>query len=611
MTTRRVHVVRIKDASGNNFVDVKVLDAIAFRGPSGAESLLDCSATNVSPYIKDTTGDGNGKGDPSDCTRVSHMKRLTNPNDSTQFIDVEILDAASFRGPNGAEMLLFMPDADATELVVDNTGNGLDNDSGADATRALHVVRITQDTDDNPHTTVNDASDDQFLLVKRLDAVAFRGPNGAENLLYAPASDGDDNEDDTTTYNGDGSPPDNTDPNVYAAWPTLTSSSGPWLGAGAPVSQGLLWWIMNAGALGGAELVLVAVTIGGVGVGQIASITGLPCVPAAMPMTSGAVLTDGASGAPGSGDITSLPSAAMLAHAYAWGTPYQHLQEFPGDETTGYLPNFVAINYALVNMSALMRDFPDWDKSFSVQVPSVTGTPITDGSYTYWIVWYQLDDTQTSPFVASTISGELPPWVAVFYDDDYPQIDALPIYTNNQILAIVEGAINPAGGSTPVLCQGGEAAAESFVNFYEPILEEIVFASSVEITEDTGGQLAQWDLAVGLFNSAYGASGASGGSGASNPNTKQDFNQTYLTGTDEGPWYLASLQNLEPPLGPGPISYADTGFFTSIGNTGGVSETITVGATGASGASGASGLDNVISIGGPAAATGHPGATGV
>ncbi len=606
MTTRRVHVVRIKDASGNNFVDVKVLDAIAFRGPSGAESLLDCTAGNANPYILDTTGDGNGKGDPSSCTRVSHMKRLTNPNNSTQFLDVEILDAASFRGPNGAEMVLFMPDADATELVVDNTGNGLGNDPGPDATRALHVVRITQDTSDNPHSTVNDASDNQFLLVKRLDAIAFRGPNGAENLLYAPASDGDDNEDDTTTYNGDGSPPDNTDPNVYAKWPTLTSSSGPWLGAGAPVSQGLLWWIVNAGALGGAELVLVQVTLEGIGTTRTATITGLPSAPSTISMSGGAILTDGNP----VGAITSLPSAAMLSHAYAWATPYQQLDEIPGNGN-GFVSNFVAINNIIVNMSALKRDFPDWDKTFSVQVPAMAGTPITDDSYTRYIVWYATDPSQTDPFTLSTVTGLPPPWIAIFYDEDYPEFDELISYTNEQMLQIVLGAV-VVPGAPPILTTGGLAGAASAAVFFEAEIEEIVVVSNDTVSAGGGGQEASWDIAVGLFNSSYGATGASGGTGgtgATNPITVRDFNQTYLIGTDSGPFYLGTPDNLEPPKGAGPISYADTGFQSSIGEVGGVSETIVVGATGASGASGASGVDNTISITGAFGATGHAGAT--
>jgi hypothetical protein len=54
----------------------------------------------------------------------------------------------------------------------------------------------------------------------------------------------DDNSIDTTVYDDDGEPPENTDPNPYIRWPS--NSEGPWLGAGVPVAQGPFWWIKRA-----------------------------------------------------------------------------------------------------------------------------------------------------------------------------------------------------------------------------------------------------------------------------------------------------------------------------------------------------------------------------
>ena len=262
--TRRVHVVRCKDPVNTDiYVDVKVIDKIIYKGPRGGtlfagpdgqENLLDCTAKNAQPFIVDKTPGGpNGKGSARRCSRVSHMTRLVNPDDPSMFFDAEILDAFAFVSPNGQEIVMTYPDKAANASVIDKTGHGLEKSVG----RPTRVVRCDQIVKDAV-PGASGASGAPYLITERVEALAFEGVNGEENLLLEPH--GDDTEIDTTKYTtddqGNKTPPDNTDPNVYVSWPDNTArggqSAGPWLGKGAPVKQGPLWWIVNAN--GGLEL---------------------------------------------------------------------------------------------------------------------------------------------------------------------------------------------------------------------------------------------------------------------------------------------------------------------------------------------------------------------
>ena len=289
-TTRRTHVVRIPVAgdagyiaSGGAWIDVEVLDAIGLEtsdgdeelfevmqvsdadettennntaGSGGQQRVYDCTAANAVPLIVDNTGDGNGKS-PTNPTRSSHMKRLasdpTNP-DSGQYLDAEILDGFVLKGPNGSELLLYMPDKAAVPAVVDPTGNDLTVAAGANTTRSLHVEKVIDKVTTIVNGSITSVADDptKFILVEKTDAIAFKGPNGEEFLVYAPNNADTDTTDnnDTTQYVVDpwthtSVPPPNTDPNHYIAFPTNTG--GPFLGKKSPVSQGLLWWIKAAG----------------------------------------------------------------------------------------------------------------------------------------------------------------------------------------------------------------------------------------------------------------------------------------------------------------------------------------------------------------------------
>jgi hypothetical protein len=260
MYTRSTHTVRITNPSSPSlWVDVEVIDKVVFRGPNGEEFMY--SMTKAYPYVLDKTGDGDTIGDSFSCSRASHMTRLVGVADPTQMIDVEVLDAIAFIGPNNEEFVLLMPQTGIKEAVVDNTGNNLAIGATDTTTRAVHIAELKELTDGTTFDTDSGLSNaptapatGRILLAKRVDAVAFTGPNQSEWLMLIPKSAAVNI--DTTVYttdsDGNSVPPENTDPNPYIRWPQ--ASAGPWVsGVGAPdaiadpdapiAAQGPLWWI--------------------------------------------------------------------------------------------------------------------------------------------------------------------------------------------------------------------------------------------------------------------------------------------------------------------------------------------------------------------------------
>lgn len=265
--TRVTHQVRIPNSSddtGLTYIDVEVLDSIVFLDTNGLEHIYDFSAESASPCIIDTTGDYGDKGIPTTATRISHIIRVTNPNDNTQFLDVELIDAVATLDTNGEETLINF-DALTLGTVVDQTGSGL----GANPTspsKVCHIDKIIQtisqqndfdgvfcacdNSDDDPNYTMLAASGN-YTCIAKVDAASLLGYNSEETLLELPYGTAA-NVDATvwtTDSNGNKAPPKNTDPNPYVIWPSSggLSNTG-WLGASAPIAQGPLWWIKRINA---------------------------------------------------------------------------------------------------------------------------------------------------------------------------------------------------------------------------------------------------------------------------------------------------------------------------------------------------------------------------
>jgi hypothetical protein len=125
-------------------------------------------------------------------TRKTHIVRIKHPSNPEIWVDIEVLDAISFRHINGKEMILSLDPTKVVPNIVDNTGDGNGKSNGPKATRRSHMKRIKSSSDPT-----------QFLDIEVIDGVAFKDENGKEWILNHP------DKDDLNKYNvttGQGNP---------------------------------------------------------------------------------------------------------------------------------------------------------------------------------------------------------------------------------------------------------------------------------------------------------------------------------------------------------------------------------------------------------------------
>ncbi len=231
----------------SEYVDVEVLDAISFRIENNKEVIFDLSNRSV-PWIVDNTGGGHDK-QPDDPTQLTHMVRLTNPSDSAQQLDVEVLDCWAARDQNGEEWVLDMQPQSPFD-VTDGSG-------AAGATRRTHDEIIA-----DPSGTTKASAGTSYLTSQRNDDIAFRKLLGQEVIVCTPSCD-DPNSPNisfgraSTYITPQGYDP--SDDSDSAVVPPLLAASGdqhnfvnPVSGAAgfltgdAKIKMGPFWWIRKA-----------------------------------------------------------------------------------------------------------------------------------------------------------------------------------------------------------------------------------------------------------------------------------------------------------------------------------------------------------------------------
>lgn len=236
------------DAQPDQYIDIEVLDAIAFRIEGGKEVILNMDQAKAVPYIIDNTGGNHGK-TPGDATQRTHMARVTSGTDASQMIDVEVMDCVAFRDQRGEEWILDMQSAASPFNVSDGTGGG------STTTRRTHNEKVYEG---DPKTQSGD-----FLTIERCDNVAFRRVRGEETVICCPSSD----DPNSSTSFGRAStfmtpqgydPSDDTSPappllaasgdqHVYVA--PVSEANGFITGA-AKIAQGPFWWIRKVQSSG-------------------------------------------------------------------------------------------------------------------------------------------------------------------------------------------------------------------------------------------------------------------------------------------------------------------------------------------------------------------------
>jgi hypothetical protein len=180
--TRRTHIVRIAPPDSDpkdpgEFVDVEVLDAIAYRIANNKEVVLKFDP-KADAYIVDDTGGGHEK-KPDNASSRSHMKRVQS-SDGENALDVEVIDCWAARGINNAEWILDMqPGTDGSDDF-----NISDSSGDSKSTRRVHNEIVT----DPPGKTKSDAGKN-YLTSVRSDNIAFRTINNREVILSMTSCD--------------------------------------------------------------------------------------------------------------------------------------------------------------------------------------------------------------------------------------------------------------------------------------------------------------------------------------------------------------------------------------------------------------------------------------
>lgn len=112
-------------------------------------------------------------------TRKTHIVRIYDDSSGTKdlntYVDVEVLDAVTFRHTNNREQIIKVPAKKATPLIIDDLNLGVGKDPGRGATRKSHMKKITS------------SDKKSFFAVEVLDAVTFRGRDGKEWILKMPS----------------------------------------------------------------------------------------------------------------------------------------------------------------------------------------------------------------------------------------------------------------------------------------------------------------------------------------------------------------------------------------------------------------------------------------
>jgi hypothetical protein len=136
----------------------------------------------------------------SGFTRRTHVVRVTCPfgpggpnggNGSlpNAFVEIEVLDAISFKTTNGKDMILSLDSKDASAYIVDNTGDGNEKKPKS-ATRRSHMKRMGSQFNSTDPTAFNgENASAQAYDIEALDAIAFRGENGKVWILDMPQED--------------------------------------------------------------------------------------------------------------------------------------------------------------------------------------------------------------------------------------------------------------------------------------------------------------------------------------------------------------------------------------------------------------------------------------
>lgn len=202
VASRKTHMVRIQAPKstkkegdpGPAYVDIEVLDCVAYRTTNGKVHVWDCQSLNADPFVDDKTGDDPNRSTGSETSsRGSHAKQFVvkaapgsgNP-DKVQF-DYEVLDRMGFKDDQNKVWILDYP-LDSSDPFNSTTHQG-----GEQSTRRTHLEQINATytsggtggvegkrvgafgKDNTRDNKKNDGTFRGCIVQERVDIVAFQG----------------------------------------------------------------------------------------------------------------------------------------------------------------------------------------------------------------------------------------------------------------------------------------------------------------------------------------------------------------------------------------------------------------------------------------------------
>lgn len=277
-------------------------------------------------------------------------------------------------------------------------------------------------------------------------------------------------------------------------------------------------------------LVLINADQGGSGKGpQTVTITGLP-MSGGQPIDFGqnTKLILRAPSASSAIPIVARPSKGMLANLYGWSTLWQYSQNAPpvNNPAAPLPPIFSQQSFFILNVGKVVKDFPAWDRQFTVTTSIMEGAPANPNNNITLYIVFQIVNGVFDPF--AVVDGSPNRWFMEF--GNYPNYPVTPTYQTvfQRYLKAITGSggqVGAAGfafGSIPVVRGDGTLAlqASDYFAANDPIGDAFgVF--SWEIANPTQGIEADAQIVAGLYG----------------PKSMQTFNQGYLQGSDTSFWY--------------------------------------------------------------------------
>lgn len=197
VASRKTHMVRIQAPKetkrdgdpGPMYVDIEVLDCIAYTTKNGEVHVWDCQSKNADPFIEDKTGDDPVWSTGSESsTRGSHAKEFTTKDADGHPVykfGFEVMDRMAFRDDQNKAWILNYP-KDAADPFNTTTHTG-----SAMSTRQTHLEQINATYTDggtggvkgkrvgafgkNNDNKKNDGTQKGCIVQERVDIVAFLG----------------------------------------------------------------------------------------------------------------------------------------------------------------------------------------------------------------------------------------------------------------------------------------------------------------------------------------------------------------------------------------------------------------------------------------------------